>query len=143
MWYNSIIRWILSSPIHGLMSENMMLISFKGRNSGKKYTIPVNYVRCDSVFLVTSYRHRTWWRNLRGGALVTLHVRGQKLKGMGETITSERDVAKHLRDYLQRIHKHAKYFNVSLDPDGNPNPADIDRAAHDRIGVRIQLEASS
>ena len=78
-----------------------------------------------------------------GGVPVTLRVRGQKLKGIGEAITSERDVVKHLQDYLRKVPKHAKYFNVTLDPDGNPNLADVARAAQDRVGVRIQLETTS
>ena len=142
MWYNLIIRWMLSSPIHGLLSENVMLISFKGRNSGKEYTIPVNYLQSDGVVLVTSYRHRTWWRNLREGVPVTLRIRGQNFKGIGESITSKTYVIKHLQDYVQKVPKHAKYFNVALDSDGNPNLEDIARAAQDRVGIRIQLKTS-
>jgi len=119
-----------------------MLISFKGRNSGKEYTIPVNYLQSDGVVLVTSYRHRTWWRNLREGVPVTLRIRGQDFEGIGETITSKTYVMKHLQDYLQKVPKHAKYFNVDLDPDGNPNLEDIARAAEDRVGIQIQLKTS-
>jgi hypothetical protein len=67
MWYNSMMKWILRSPLHGLISKSTMLITYTGHKSGKLYTIPVNYVRDEDVLSVTSYRHRTWWRNLRGG----------------------------------------------------------------------------
>jgi len=117
-----------------------MLITIKGRKSGKEYTLPVNYVRSDGVFLVTSYRLRTWWRNLRGKAAVTLRVRGQKLKGMGEAVTGEKEVAKHLLDYLEKVPKQTKYFGVGLDSYGRPNVEDVVRAARDRVGVRIRPE---
>ena len=68
MWYNTIMKWVLCSSLHGLLSKNIMLITFTGRKSGKVYTLPVNYVRDGDVFSVVSFRHRTWWRNLRGGA---------------------------------------------------------------------------
>jgi len=142
VWYNSIVKWVLSSPIHGLLRGNMMLITIKGRRSGKEYTLPVNYVRSDSVFLVTSYRLRTWWRNLRGRAAVTLHVRGQKSKGMGEAVTAEKEVTKHLLDYLEKVPKQAKYFDVGVDSYGKPNVEDVIRAARDRVGVRIRVEHS-
>jgi hypothetical protein len=117
-----------------------MLVSFKGRNSGKDYTIPVNYVQYDNILLVISYRYRTWWRNLREDVPVSLRVRGQTLKGIGLVITSEAEVVKHLQIYLIKAPKRAKYFNVTLDPDGNPNLGDLVKAAQDRVGVQIQLE---
>jgi len=34
---------ILRSPLHVLLSRNTLLITFKGRRSGKQFTTPVNY----------------------------------------------------------------------------------------------------
>jgi hypothetical protein len=31
MWYNAVIRWILRSPLHGLMSKNTLLVNYRGR----------------------------------------------------------------------------------------------------------------
>ena len=42
---NVILPLILRSPFHGILSKNMMLLSFKGRKSGKVYTFPVGYAR--------------------------------------------------------------------------------------------------
>jgi len=55
MWYNPIMKWILGSPLHRVVSKSTMLVTFTGRKSGKQYTIPVNYVREGDVFYVTSY----------------------------------------------------------------------------------------
>ncbi len=140
MWYNSILRWMLSSPFHGSVSKNTMLITFKGRKSEKQYTIPVNYVRDGNLFLVTSYRRRKWWRNLVDGAPVTLRVQRQDLNGMGEAITDEADVANNLLIYLQNAPKQAKYFKVNLDLDGKPNALDIARASQERVVVRIEAK---
>lgn len=43
--YNPLMKWVLRSPLHGMVSKNFMLITFTGRRSGKVYTTPVNYVR--------------------------------------------------------------------------------------------------
>jgi deazaflavin-dependent oxidoreductase (nitroreductase family) len=140
MWYNSIIRWLLRSPLHGLMSKNTMLITYTGRRSGKVYTTPVNYVRDGDELLVTSYRHRTWWRNLRGGAPVILRLRGQDLKGVGEVVEDDENVAASLTAYLQKVPRTAKYFQVALNPDGEPIPNDVTRAAQDRVMIMIRAQ---
>jgi len=72
--YTSIVKPILRSPLHGLVSKNTMLITFSGRKSGKVYTTPVGYVRNDNDITVFSQRHSSWWRNLRGGASVTVRL---------------------------------------------------------------------
>jgi hypothetical protein len=100
----------------------------------------VNYVKNENILLVTSYRHRTWWRNLHGGVPVTVRVRGRTLKGLGKAITREAEVIEHLQTYLQQVPTQAKYFNVVLDPNGNPNLGDIVKAAKDRVGISIQLK---
>ena len=78
---NTFVGGILHSPFHGLLSKHMMLITFTGRVSGKRYTTPVNYLFIGDVIYVVSLRDRTWWRNLRGGGPVTLRLNGEKVHG--------------------------------------------------------------
>jgi deazaflavin-dependent oxidoreductase (nitroreductase family) len=136
---NSFMAWLLRSPLHGFISRNFMLITFTGRKSGKTYSTPVNYVRDGDDLWVTSFRERTWWRNLRSSAPVTVHLAGQDLKGSGEAFTAENDVTTKLSAYLQKVPQVARYFNVALDATGQPNRDDVMRAAHERVMVRIHL----
>jgi deazaflavin-dependent oxidoreductase (nitroreductase family) len=140
MGYNSIMAWLLRSPLHGLISRSFMLITFTGRKSGRVYTTPVNYVRDGDVLSVVSFRHRTWWRNLRGGAPVTVRVQGQDLQATGEVVEDDAGVAARLMAHLKQAPSYARYLQVALDPNGQPNPEDVARAAKDRVMVRIQLE---
>jgi deazaflavin-dependent oxidoreductase (nitroreductase family) len=87
--YNPIVSWLLRFPLHGLMSGSTMLITFSGRKSGKSYTTPVNYVWDDRTSLVVSPKNRLWWRNLRGGIPVTVRVRAQNLRGVGQAFEGE------------------------------------------------------
>jgi len=137
--YNPIMKSILRSPFHGLISKNVMLITFAGGKSGKKYTTPVNYVRDGADIAVFSYRHRMWWRNLRGGVPVTLRVKGQDLKAVGKSIEDKNAVAASLLDYLQKMPHYAKYFQVTIDPNGQPNPEEVARAAQNRVMIRFRL----
>lgn len=135
MWFNPIVAWLLKSPLHSLISKNTMLITYQGRKSGKLYTTPVNYLRDGDVFTTTSYRRRVWWRNLRGGAPVTIRVGGEDLKAVADVVEDDEAVASHLSAYLQKVPRLARYFAVSIDPRGQPNPDDVARAAKERVIV--------
>jgi deazaflavin-dependent oxidoreductase (nitroreductase family) len=88
---NGMMKSLLLSPLHGLVSSRAMLITVSGRKSGRLYTTPVNYAREGNVITVVSRRNRTWWKNLRGGAAVTLRVRGQDLKGTAEVVEDDHE----------------------------------------------------
>jgi len=138
MWYNPIIAWILRSPLHGLLSGSIILFTYTGRKSGKVYNTPASYVRDDDILLVVSFRRRKWWRNLRGGAPVTVRAHGQAWKTTCEVIEDDEGVAANLMTYLQQVPHYAEYFHVALDADGQPNAEDVARAAQDRVMIRIQ-----
>ena len=76
---NPTMKLLLRSPLHRMASGSTMLITVTGRKTGARYTTPVNYVRDGSTLTVFSWRQRTWWRNLRGGAPVALRLRGPSL----------------------------------------------------------------
>jgi hypothetical protein len=40
---NRLVEWILHSWLSGLLDRSVMLISIKGRRTGREYTLPVNY----------------------------------------------------------------------------------------------------
>lgn len=116
-----------------------MLISYKGRKSHTVYTIPVNYVVDCNTLWTTSFRQRTWWRNLRGGAEVTVQLKGETLQALGLAIDSPAEVIEKLKIFLQLVPSYAKYFGVSLDSENQPDPADIANAAKERVMIRFEL----
>lgn len=86
MWYNPIITALLRSPIHGVVSGMYMLVTFTGAKTGRTYTTPVQYRQLGRTLKFVTRRNRAWWKNLRGGAAVTVRVRGQDLRGTAEEI---------------------------------------------------------
>jgi len=120
---NGIMTVLLRSPLDGLVSRRVVLITVSGRRSGRLYTTPVNYVRDGDIITVISRRNRTWWRNLRGGAQVTVRVRGKDLKGVAEVVVEDKEaVAKAL---------------LALHPRYSMERAA--RRAQDRVLVRIKV----
>ena len=55
---------LLRSPLYDLMSKSVLLLTFTGYKSGKKYTTLVTYLREDDEVLMTTAS--PWWKNLRG-----------------------------------------------------------------------------
>jgi deazaflavin-dependent oxidoreductase (nitroreductase family) len=140
MWYNPIMAFLLRSPLHGIVSANLMLLTYTGRRSGRTYTLPVSYYQGGSVLTTTSFRDRTWWRNLRGGAPVTLRLRGRDVKGTSQVIEDDEEVAEALDALFRRAPQIARYYGVSLDPDGRPDVEDIAVAAEEKVVIRTTLE---
>ncbi len=138
MWFNPIMTFLLRSPLHSLVSNSMMLISVTGRKSGRRVTLPVSYVRENDTLWVISSRNRQWWRNLLGGAPVTLRLAGQDIKGHGDAILDEMKVTLHMTELLSDFPTMARYLDVHL-VDGKPNGEDILRASRTRLLVRIRL----
>src|SRR5215472_10171892 len=72
---NPFVSTILRSPLHGILSRDVLLLTFTGRRSGKRITIPVGYTRDGETMIVFSTR--AWWKNLRGGASVAIRLEGR------------------------------------------------------------------
>ena len=134
MWFDPIIKWTINSPFHFFISGNMMLITFTGRKSGKTYTTPVNYFAAEDAngpyYATTSLAQRKWWRNLRGGAPVTVRIKGRDYRARAEAFESQEQVARGLLEFIQKNPKYAGYFQLTINENGQPNPAEaFDRAA--------------
>jgi deazaflavin-dependent oxidoreductase (nitroreductase family) len=140
MWYNPLLTTILRSPLHPLLSSNTLALTYTGRKSGRTYTAPVNYVRDGDRLLATSYRTRTWWRNLRGGVPVSLRLHGHEVKATGQALEDEAAVIEALAAYLGKVPGWVKYFKVGLDASGQPNRNDIARVAKERVMIQFRLQ---
>ena len=136
---NGTMKFLLRSPFHKLVSGNMMLVTVKGRKSGKAYTTPVNYIQDHQLVYVTSKKERTWWKNLRGGAEAILRLRGQDFKAAGEVVEDEPGVTAELVTYLAKAPQYARYFGVSFDAEGKISLEDAKKAAKNRVYIIFQL----
>src|SRR5207244_3790073 len=77
---NALIGGLLRSPLHGLLSSSTLILSFRGRKSGKQYTFPVGYYdrRGDTLAVIPLH---PWWKNLQGHVPVTIWLKGRKYAG--------------------------------------------------------------
>ncbi|MGZ6617591.1 MAG: nitroreductase/quinone reductase family protein [Solirubrobacteraceae bacterium] len=82
---NPLVRGLLRSPAHGLLSGRLALLSVTGRRSGRTFTFPVGYRRDgDRVTIsVASPERKRWWRNLIEAAPVEIWLAGVRRTGTG------------------------------------------------------------
>lgn len=140
MWFNVIMAGLLRSPLHGLLSKNTMLITVRGRKSGRELTTPVNYVRRGTDLLTVSLRSRTWWRNLRGRATpVVCLVAGENRSATATVVESTPEVEAGLAQLIAQAPSFARPLGIGLDASGRPIASDLTRSAQDRVFIRSQL----
>lgn len=90
---NPIVRAILRSPAHGVLSRRIALLTITGRTSGRRLTFPVMY-RQDGAHVTVNVGapdRKRWWRNLRDGAAVELRLRGVQRAGIARARRSTDD----------------------------------------------------
>jgi len=135
---NNAMKFVLRSPVHGMVSKFTLLITFTGCKSGKTFTTPVSYSQFDDQ--VTIFTHANWWKNLCGGAPVTLTIRGQEFKGWAEPVAEDKDaIATWLAVHLRNVPSDAKHYSVTLDEQGNPNADEVKQAVQTVTMIRVRL----
>ena len=134
---NFFMQAIITSPFHALLGPNLALITVTGRKTGKAISTPVNIARDGEAYIVISMRSRTWWRNLRGAAVAQLRTGGKTYAVRGEIAEDVDEVGAGLRSYFQQNPQYAKYFDVRIASDGQADQANLQRAATERIIIRL------
>lgn len=81
---NPVVVAVLRSPLHRLLSGALILITYRGRRTGRERTIPVMYAEDGDrlIVFVGDAPAKQWWRNLRGGAPVEVRLRGARRSGL-------------------------------------------------------------
>ena len=139
-FFNRLMSGLLRSPLHGIASRSAMLITFTGHKSGKQYTTPISYLRDGEQ--VVAFTGGRWWRNLAGGVQVKLYIKRETVWGVA-TVESEdkQAIADGMQAFLRKVRSDARFYRVSYDDDGEPNRAEVERAAERCAMLTIQLDA--
>jgi deazaflavin-dependent oxidoreductase (nitroreductase family) len=137
-YVNSAMKFVLRSPVHGMVSKTLLLITFTGRKSGKTYTTPVSYSQHDDQVYI--FTHAEWWKNLRNGAPVRLRIRGREFQGLPEPVAEDKQaIAAGLTEHLRMVPSDARYYGVTFDEQGNPRSEEVEKAVQSVVMIRTRL----
>lgn len=134
---------LLGSPLHGLLSRDVLLLHYTGKRSGKPYVLPLSYVTGpEGIFLCTRPEGSAWWRNLRGGAAVGVTLRGRRLDARATVLEASSDEAlEGLRRFVVRNPgTGALLYNIPR-RGAEPSAKDLEREVRLSIVVRVNLAA--
>jgi hypothetical protein len=137
-----VLRTVLRSPAHRLVSHRLMLLSVTGRRSGTVYTFPVGYRRDGDRLTVISARN--WWRNLRDGPVpVTVWLRGRRRDATAWAHFGDETVAAELAAFLRRHRSLGQMYGIPRRPDGGYDDRSVQAAAADVAVAYVKLEEQS
>ena len=115
-WANSLMKWALTAPgLQSMIGQGVALLSFTGRKTGKRYTIPVSYYREDDIVTVTTKRQRRWWHNFETPLEVQLRLAGRTFAGKAEARGSDEDTLEFMTRYLEKRPIDAKAYGLKKD----------------------------
>ena len=84
---NPVVRAVLRSPAHRLLSGHLALLTVTGRRTGRAFTFPVGYHREDDERVTIGVdwpERKRWWRNLSDAAPVEIWLAGVRRAGTGQ-----------------------------------------------------------
>ena len=149
MWFmnkivNPVVRLILRSRLHKLMSDSLVIITCCGRKSGREYSVPVQYAQAGNIISIVPGmpEKKTWWRNLNEPAPVQLRLRGESVAGKARVLKADTDaeeIVEGFRQYLRRFPGMAKVHHVSVQADGSFNAEELRLAAMKVVIIRVEL----
>jgi hypothetical protein len=152
MWFNNkianpVVRMILRSRFHRWMSASVLLITYRGRKSGKEFTLPVQYVQDGHfIYIVPGMPERkNWWRNFRESTPVRLTLRGEELSGKGmllDPATQREEIVTDIGVYLRGFPSLAGSYHIRRSTGGGWESADLNQAAENAVMIRVELNLS-
>lgn len=135
---------ILRSPLHGLLSKDLLLLTYVGARSGRRLVLPLSYVEIDGrPYLCT--RSSLWWRNLRVTPGVELMLRGRRVAAVADVLdATSREALAGLRAFLTRNPRTGEMlYEVRTGADRRPLEADLEREVARSIVVRLDVDDAS
>ena len=139
---NPVMRALLRSRLHRLLSKQFMLLMVTGRKTGRTYVIPVG--RHESEEAITVYAAGTWRHNLRGGVPVRLVLDGRERAGYAELEEDPDRVAQAYKTRLDRLGlRNARQLGLKLNVDRSPTTDELKPAVAGRAIATIRLTGDS
>ena len=132
MWriVNPLVVFIARSPIHLLISTQVLVTQFHGRKSGRKFRVPVSFHQDDKTFTCVTLRSNLWWKNLIGLETTNVWLKGKLINVQLELEYKDDDLVKsNLRHLVSGNAVDAFFAKVKLNKDGSPEEQSLDDAA--------------
>ena len=136
---NTIMRPLLKSPLHALLSSRLMLLSYVGGKTGRKYVFAVGYFPWDDgdVLMLSS---ANWPKTINSANNIQVLIKRRWLHAEPTVIRQDDQKADILGEFAQRNGpKAAKGLMLGLPGDRQPDRQELLAAAAKTTLVRFAL----
>jgi hypothetical protein len=135
---NPLIRGLLRSPLHRLLSGQLLLLGYTGRVSGRRYSIPIGYFAWDEGSIL-SFSGSRWWTNLRDSQPVSLTIKGVRQKAAPTVVDSLDARVELLGEFVLRYGPNfTGRLRMGLPSDRHPTPDELRMAAVKKMLIRFE-----
>ena len=136
---NALLVWLLRSPLRGLVSKRLILVTFIRRTNGRSSTIPVSYLKDGDTLLVTDTG--VWQKNLRAGMDVRIRWNNREYSVACEIIKDTDELVQLISKAMITDRALRGFINPLLGPDGYPALDRIEHARrHNFALIRLHLD---
>jgi len=137
---NPLTRAIARSPLHPLISDNIVVLIFPGIKSGRIYSIPVSYLETsDKEMVCLTDRPYIWWRNLINNKNIQILLRGKLLNANVEVeFKNDNLIAEKLTAMCLHSKIDAYFANVGF-KNNIPIEEDIIAAASNMTLIKLSI----
>ena len=138
---NATVIALSKSPLHVILSNNVVVLHVKGKKTGKIYKIPVSFLELepDKLCCVTD-RENIWWKNLIGSQFSKTRFKGRLLDS---TLTATIDNQVQIEEYLGALCRHSRvdgFFAKVSYQNGEPVKQDIMTAARKMVAITVSFQ---
>lgn len=83
---------LLRSPAHRLLDHQLIELTYSGRRSGRRISVPVAFARdgADVVVFVGHHERKQWWRNFEQPSPVRVRLSGRDHDATAEATRTDR-----------------------------------------------------
>jgi hypothetical protein len=141
--FNAIVVALLRSPLHGVASKGLMLVSWDGQRSGKRFTTPVGYQREGRravIVMLSKPAEKTWWKNFRSAWPAELTIRGRTYSASGQWLEpGSPEFFTRIETTLQRLPWMGKQFGIEYDRGSSLDAAQREKLSKKCGAIRFEL----
>jgi nitroimidazol reductase NimA-like FMN-containing flavoprotein (pyridoxamine 5'-phosphate oxidase superfamily) len=139
---NPVMTALLRSPLHGITSNNIALLHFRGRKSGREFVTPLSYTRDGDTIRFMSAHSTRWWMNLRGEpAPVSIEIARETVTGKARLLDGDSEQLREgVRRFLAALPRDAMVYGIKLDESRKPVEESLAKAAPELVLVEVELD---
>lgn len=139
---NPVMRGLLHSPVHGIISQNIGILHFTGRKSGRALSTPLSFTREGNLVRLLSNQNTRWWHNFRGSdAPVQVELARETYPGTARLFEGDSaELREGVVKFLTALPRDAAIYGIKLDKNKVPVEASLAAAAPQLILVEITLD---